>query len=106
MESFEFPPEILERADSITVKELLDSPISQCWLISALTNASRAKFYHSQDMTPADEVLEFKINKLLDLIPYEERKQLFVACREEVQMRKSRQQERFGVKSESTVVID
>ena len=60
----------------MTLQELLDSPISQCWIVSALSNASRARYYHAKEMTPQDEVLAFKIGKLLELIPYEEKKEL------------------------------
>ena len=105
MESFEFPKSILERAQTITLQELLDSPISQCWIVSALSNASRARFYHAKEMTPQDEVLEFKIGKLLELIPYEERKELFTACSQEVAMRKERQNTMNPVKTETTTVI-
>ena len=92
MESFEFPDSILERANGITLKELLDSPISQCWMISALTNASRTHIFHPDEITPEDEVLGFKLVKLLEQIPYEERRELFAACGTEVALRKEKTQ--------------
>ena len=88
MESFEFPDSILERANTITLKELLDSPISQCWIVSALTNASRHHIFHAAEMTPDDEVLGFKLTKLLEQIPHEERRELFNACASELTFRK------------------
>ena len=92
MESFEFPDSILERANAITLKELLDSPISQCWMISALTNASRTHIFHPEEITPEDEVLGFKIGKLLEQIPYEERRESFSMCSNEVALRKEKSQ--------------
>ena len=105
MESFEFPKSILERAQTITLQELLDSPISQCWIVRALSYAARERYYLENEMTPLDEVLEFKIGKLLELIPYQERKELFAACSHEVAMRKERQHIMNPVKTETTTVI-
>ena len=45
-------------------------------------------------MTPQDEVLAFKIGKLLELIPYEEKRELFAACSQEVAMRKEQMAQR------------
>ena len=105
MESFEFPDSILERANSITLKELLDSPISQCWMISALTNASRSHIFHPDEITPEDEVLGFKITKLLEQIPYEERREAFAACGNEVALRKEKTQKYHAQQAVKTEVV-
>ena len=106
MESFEFPDSILERANTITLKELLDSPISQCWIISALTNASRHHIFHPEDMTPQDEVLGFKLTKLLEQIPHEERRELFGACSAELTLRKERTQEYHARQNQQPVKVE
>ena len=40
METFDFPDSILDLAGTITLKELLDAPFAQPWIISALANAA------------------------------------------------------------------
>ena len=69
-------------------------------MISALTNASRTHLFHPDEMTPEDEVLGFKLVKLLEQIPYEERRELFAACGTEVALRKEKTQQYHAQQAE------
>ena len=103
MESFEFPKGLLERAESITLAQLLDSPVSQCWIVSAIANThSSMHFHNAKDLTPADELLSFRLKDLVQAIPFEERKVLYRQCGSIIESKRERARERA---EEANVVI-
>jgi hypothetical protein len=76
MEVFEFPDELLSRARKITLADLLDAPFAQSWAVSMMANATNCS-HHFGPLSDEDEMLEFKIAKICNTIPYEERMSLF-----------------------------
>ena len=82
METFDFPQALLDRASKITLADLLDSPLTQCWAVSMAANAIQTSQLRSNtaELTEADEIFEFRINKIVNAIPFSERNELFHQC--------------------------
>ena len=87
METFEFPKGLLEQAQKITLSELLDCPAFQPWAVSMMANAIKCS--HNFDTNAADDLLEYRIDKVLKSIPYEERIHLFSLCSQMVKKRQA-----------------
>ena len=92
MESFEFPDFILDQGTDITVKELLDSPVSQAFIVSALANIGRCD--PPKDVTHADKFLHFRCQEIVKSIPRNELRELFTSCAKEVRSRIKQRDER------------
>jgi hypothetical protein len=98
METFEFPDSLLEAASTITLKDLLDAPFSQPWLVSALANA--AHFANQQEeVVEADVVLAARVERLIRSIPQQEKLELYRHCSAMVQSRKAKQRKRTAGES-------
>ena len=72
METFEFNPDFLERAKSISLADLLDSPFCQAWIMSCISNCvvNYDKFPECNDQ---DEFLHYKLNRILNTVPRRKR---------------------------------
>ena len=92
MEVFQFPDELLERARKITLADLLDSGFSQCWAVSMMANAVNCS-HHFDDRTDEEEFLEFRMSKVCNAIPHDERTALFAASSELVRKRQAERRE-------------
>ena len=79
MKTFQFSPELLERAKKITLADLLDTPFTQPWTVSMLSNALRAcdEFPHPDTES---EHLEFLLHQVSRKIPGKQRMDLFKYC--------------------------
>ena len=74
---YEFPETVLAKAEGISLIDLLENPATQCWLISAISNASTYAPAFMDDMQPKDSHLMMLIQALCDSIPMHERQALF-----------------------------
>ena len=92
MDTFDFPDSILNLAGTITLKELLDAPFAQPWIISALANAAHFS-HHQEDIVEADVVLAAHVERLIRAIPREEKLVLYRQCGVMVQSRKEDQRQ-------------
>ena len=81
METFEFPVSMLQRASQITLADLLDTPFTQPWAVSMMSNATNPNT-NPEHEDVASEMLEFKLSQLVRSIPAEERNDLFKSCGE------------------------
>ena len=70
-------PEILEAAEKISLRDLLDSPAYQSWLISALSNGSRFRFQFKGADSESDTWVQFKVDAVLSAIPSELKQECF-----------------------------
>tara|TARA_R100001163_G_C5025886_1_gene167446 strand:- start:341 stop:628 length:288 start_codon:yes stop_codon:yes gene_type:complete len=88
------PDSVLELADKVTLKDLLQSPSFQCFVVSAVGNGVRNSNSFREVMDEGDEFLQFRLHQLMGAIPYETRR----ACYDEVgrifQERKDRRHNR------------
>ena len=81
METFDFPDSILERAQDITLAELLDSPLSQCWAVSMICNAFSSLDLHAPGtLNDKDRLMHYRLRDVAMSIPREERVELFHQC--------------------------
>jgi hypothetical protein len=73
--SFDFPAEVLAAAEKITLKDLIDTPFSQAWVVSAISNAQH--FAREWPMEGDDDKLQFALFNLVRELPRRERQALF-----------------------------
>ena len=86
--SYEFPESVITKAQGITLADLLDNPATQCWLISALSNAGTYASAYMDEMQPKDSHCMMLIQALLDAIPLHERQALFRTTSEFIRSRR------------------
>ena len=70
-------PEILEAAEKISLRDLLDSPAYQSWLLSALSNGSRFRFQFKDNDTHFDTWIQFQVDSVMAAIPSEQKQECF-----------------------------
>ena len=85
---YEFPESVIDKAKGITLGDLLDNPATQCWLISAISNASTYAPAFMDEMQPKDSHLMMLIQALCDSIPMHERQALFRTTSEFIRSRR------------------
>ena len=72
-----FAPEILEAAEKVSLRELLESPAYQSWVISALSNGSRFRLQFKGADSHLDEYTQFRVDRVLSAIPSEQKQECF-----------------------------
>ena len=87
--SYEFPECVIEKAQGITLADLLDNAATQCWIISAISNASTYAPAFMDEMQPKDSHMMMLIQALLDSIPMHERQALFRTTSEFIRSRRN-----------------
>ena len=75
----EIKEHILEQAEKITLRDLLDSPAAQAWIVSALGNIARFRTKFEGHDTERDEYLQFLLSKVGQQMGYEERSDCYHA---------------------------
>ena len=73
--TFDFPAELLKRAEQITLKDLLDTPFTQAWIISAISNAQH--YSNNYAVEGSDDKLLFELFSLVRKLPRNELQTLF-----------------------------
>ena len=71
------PDSALSSADRLTLKDLLDSPSFQCFVVSALGNGIANAHKFGEVMDEKDEFLQFRMHQIMNAIPYETRRACF-----------------------------
>ena len=72
-----FSPEILEAAEKISLRDLIESPAYQSWLMSALSNGSRFRFQFKDTDTDFDSWIQFQVDRVMSAIPSEQKQECF-----------------------------
>ena len=72
-----FSPEILEAAEKISLRDLIESPAYQSWLMSALSNGSRFRFQFKDTDTDFDAWIQFQVDRVMSAIPSEQKQECF-----------------------------
>ena len=75
-----FGEQILEQAEKLTLRDLLDSPTAQVWFVSALGNTARFRTLFEGHDTDCDEYIQFLITKLGQQIGHETRSACYQAA--------------------------
>ena len=73
--TFDFPAEVLAAAEKITLKDLIDTPFSQAWIVSAISNAQH--FAVEWPIEGEDDKLLFELFTLVRKMPRRDRQTLF-----------------------------
>ncbi len=95
METFDFSEALLEQAKTITLAELLDSPLSQCWAVSMMCNAAGSIDWHEPGaLNDSDRLLHYRLRDLINHVPHQERKQLYKQCSEIITKRRDHRDQR------------
>ena len=76
----DFGEQILEQAEKLTLRDLLDSPTAQVWFVSALGNTARFRTLFEGHDTDCDEYIQFLITKLGQQIGHETRSACYQAA--------------------------
>ena len=84
----DFAPEILEAAEDITLRDLLESPAYQSWLMSALSNGSRFRLQFKGADSQFDEYTQFRVDRVLAAIPSEQKQLCYSATNEIIRTNK------------------
>ena len=94
METFEFNQDFLQRAKDISLADMLDSPFCQAWVMSCISNCvvNYDKFPECGDQ---DEFLHYKLNRVLNCVPREEKMVLFQQCHQMIAERKQYVQQKY-----------
>ena len=74
------PDPVLSAAERLSLKDLLDSPAFNIYLVSAIGNSLQTFHKFAEVVDERDEFLMFRLNQILKSIPYETRR----ACFDEV----------------------
>ena len=87
------PDEALSVAEQITLKDLLNSPSCQCFMVSALGNSVQNSHKFHEVTTEMDDILQFRLLRVFNAIPYKTRRDCFnevgVLIRERKEERRS-----------------
>ena len=70
-------PEILEAAEKISLRDLIESPAYQSWMMSALSNGSRFRFQFKDTDTDFDAWIQFQVDRVMAAIPSEQKQECF-----------------------------
>ena len=73
--TFDFPAELLKNAEQITLKDLLDTPFTQAWIISAISNAQN--YASAYPIEGKDATLLGQLVATVRKVPRNEREELF-----------------------------
>lgn len=64
----ELPDEVLEKAKSITLLDLLDCPPTQCWTVSMLSNVAANSSAYAALIQQEDTLLLYQLNNVFQSI--------------------------------------
>lgn len=71
------PQSVLDAAEKVLLRDLLDSPTFQPWLVSALANGLNTAHLTGVQADDDDQFLQFKLNQMVRTIPYDLRRECF-----------------------------
>ena len=87
--SYEFPESVIDKAKGITLADLLDNAATQCWIVSAISNAGTYAPAFMDEMQPKDSHMMLLLQALCDSIPMHERQALFRTTGEFIRSRRN-----------------
>ena len=71
------PDSVLQAAERLTVKDLLECPAFQAFFVSAVGNSIQSFHEFADVMDERDEFVMFRLQKMFKSIPYDTRRILF-----------------------------
>ncbi len=89
--NIQIPDNVLANAERLSLRDLLDSPAFQSFLVSAIGNGLQNSHKFADVTDERDEFLMFRLDQIFKSIPYETRR----ACFDEVtRLYRERREER------------
>jgi len=88
----QIPDAVLAAAEKILLRDLLDSPTFQPWIVSALANGLNLAHRTGAEPDEDDQFLQFKLNQMVRAIPYEQRRHCFDETARMIRERKEAKQ--------------
>jgi hypothetical protein len=86
----QIPENVLAAAENLHLRDLLESPTFQPWLVSAVSNALNAAPSANGDANDDDQYLQFKLHQMLRAIPYQARRECFGTTARLIRERKAK----------------
>jgi hypothetical protein len=71
------PDKVLDASEKIQLADLLGSPTFRHWIVSGLSNAVQSAHLTDMQADDDDQFLQFRINQMINAIPYEVRRECF-----------------------------
>lgn len=88
----QIPPSVFDAAEKVLLRDLLDSPTFQPWIVSALSNGLNLAHRTGALADDDDQFLQFKLQQMMRAIPYEVRRQCFEETGRMIRERKEAKQ--------------
>lgn len=73
----QIPDKVLEASEKVLLSDLLSSPTFCHWIVSGLSNAVRSAHLTDMEADENDQFLQFRINQMINAIPFEVRRECF-----------------------------
>jgi hypothetical protein len=77
MATQQIPDNVLNAAENIQLRDLLQSPTFRPWIVSGINNAVRSAFMTEDEADEDDQYLQFKLNQMMRAIPFDIRREYF-----------------------------
>jgi len=74
---FSIPDKVLTASEKIQLADLLGSVTFRHWIVSAMCNAVQSAPLTGLQADDDDQFLQFRINQMINAIPYETRRECF-----------------------------
>lgn len=85
----QIPDKVLDASEKILLSDLLSSPTFCHWIVSGLSNAVRSTHLSTAEANEDDQYLQFRINQMIQAIPFEVRRECFGETGRLIRERKS-----------------
>ena len=76
-EEISIPDKVLDASEKIQLSDLLGSPTFRHWIVSGLSNAVQSAHLTDLVADDDDQFLQFRINQMVNAIPYEVRRKCY-----------------------------
>jgi hypothetical protein len=86
------PENVLKAAEQIQLRDLLDSPTFQPWIVSALSNSTHNGNEPGNLTDEDDQFLQFRVRQMMRAIPYDVRRHCFEETGRMIRERKEAKQ--------------
>lgn len=73
----QIPDRVLDASEKVLLRDLLSSPTFCHWIVSGLSNAVRSAHLTDMEANDDDQYLQFRINQMINAIPFEVRRECF-----------------------------
>lgn len=83
------PDKVLDASEKIQLSDLLGSPTFRHWIVSGLSNAVQSAHMTDMQADDDDQFLQFRINQMINAIPYEVRRECFTETGRLIRERKT-----------------